>query len=140
MRYRQKDIAKISAIGGNYSIVARLLQWHELSIILLLNSTVLKKRGVCGGVLILLQCWKMKRALITGITGQDGSYLAELLLAKGYEVHGVVRRASSFNRERIDHLCLNSDIYEKKFFLHYGDMTDSSRLTNLVYDLKPEEL
>ena len=103
-----------------------------------LNSP--QKGGVCGGVLILLQCLKMKRALITGITGQDGSYLAELLLAKGYEVHGVVRRASSFNRERIDHLCLNPDIYEKNFFLHYGDMTDSSRLTKLVYDIKPEEI
>ena len=82
----------------------------------------------------------MKKALITGITGQDGSYLAELLLSKGYEVHGIVRRASSFNRERIDHLCLNSEIYGKTFFLHYGDMTDSSRLTKLVYEIKPDEV
>ena len=83
---------------------------------------------------------RMKKALITGVAGQDGSYLAELLLAKGYEVHGIVRRASSFNRERIDHLCLNPEVYGKTFFLHYGDMTDSSRLTKLVYDLKPDEV
>lgn len=82
----------------------------------------------------------MKRALITGVTGQDGSYLAELLLEKGYEVHGIVRRSSSFNRERIDHLCLNPDIYGKSLFLHYGDMTDSSRLTKLVYEIKPDEI
>ena len=73
----------------------------------------------------------MKKALITGITGQDGSYLAELLLSKGYEVHGIVRRASSFNRDRIDHLCVNPDIKDKSLFLHYGDMTDSSGLSNL---------
>lgn len=82
----------------------------------------------------------MKKALITGITGQDGSYLAELLLGKGYEVHGIVRRSSSFNRERIDHLCLNPEIYGKTMFLHYGDMTDSSRLTKLVYEIKPDEI
>ena len=82
----------------------------------------------------------MKKALITGITGQDGSYLAELLLSKGYEVHGIVRRTSCFNRERIDHLCLDPDIYGKTLFLHYGDMTDSSRLTKLVYEIKPDEV
>ncbi len=82
----------------------------------------------------------MKKALITGITGQDGSYLAELLLSKGYEVHGIVRRTSSFNRQRIDHLCLNPDVYGGTFFLHYGDMTDSSRLTKLVYEIKPDEI
>ena len=82
----------------------------------------------------------MKKALITGITGQDGSYLAELLLEKGYEVHGIVRRSSSFNRERIDHLCLNPKIYGKTMFLHYGDMTDSSRLTKLVYEINPDEI
>ncbi len=82
----------------------------------------------------------MKKALITGITGQDGSYLTELLLAKGYEVHGIVRRSSSFNRERIDHLCLNPEIYGKTMFLHYGDMTDSSRLTKLVYEINPDEI
>ena len=82
----------------------------------------------------------MKKALVTGITGQDGSYLAELLLEKGYEVHGIVRRSSSFNRERIDHLCLNPEIYGKTMFLHYGDMTDSSRLTKLVYEIRPDEI
>lgn len=82
----------------------------------------------------------MKKALITGITGQDGSYLAELLLAKGYEVHGIVRRASSFNRERIDHLCFNPEIYGKTLFLHYGDMADSSCLTKLVYEVHPDEV
>lgn len=82
----------------------------------------------------------MKKALITGITGQDGSYLAELLLAKGYEVHGIVRRSSSFNRERIDHLCLDPEVYGKTMFLHYGDMTDSSRLTKLVYEINPDEI
>jgi len=82
----------------------------------------------------------MKRALITGITGQDGSYLTEFLLAKGYQVHGIVRRASSFNRARIDHLCLNPDIYGKTLFLHYGEMTDASRLTKLIYEIKPNEV
>ena len=82
----------------------------------------------------------MKKALITGITGQDGSYLVELLLEKGYEVHGVVRRSSSFNRERIDHLCLNPAVYGNTLFLHYGDLTDSSRLTKLVYEIKPDEV
>ena len=82
----------------------------------------------------------MKKAMITGITGQDGSYLAELLLDKGYEVHGIVRRASSFNRQRIDHLCTNPAIYCKKLFLHYGDLTDAGRLSKLVYDVKPDEI
>ena len=82
----------------------------------------------------------VKKALITGITGQDGSYLADLLLEKGYEVHGIVRRSSSFNRERIDHLCLNPEVYGKTLFLHYGDMTDSSRLTKLVFEIMPDEV
>ena len=82
----------------------------------------------------------MKKALITGITGQDGSYLAELLLGKGYEVHGIVRRSSSFNRERIDHLCTNDEIKDKTFFLHYGDLTDASSLTSLVYSIQPDEI
>lgn len=82
----------------------------------------------------------MKKALITGITGQDGSYLAEFLLKKGYEVHGLVRRSSSFNRQRIDHLCLNPDIYGKSLFLHYGDMTDASGLARLVHETRPDEI
>lgn len=82
----------------------------------------------------------MKKALITGITGQDGSYLAELLLEKGYEVHGIKRRSSSFNTSRIDHLY--QDIHNKgsKFILHYGDLSDSSNLTRLVHDIEPDEI
>lgn len=81
----------------------------------------------------------MKKALITGITGQDGSYLAELLLEKGYEVHGMKRRASSFNTSRIDHLY--QDIHENsKFILHYGDLSDSTNLVRLVHDIEPDEI
>jgi len=82
----------------------------------------------------------MKKALVTGITGQDGSYLAELLLSKGYEVHGLVRRSSSLNRERIDHIHTAGDNFEKQFILHYGDLSDSGRLTNLLHNIKPDEL
>lgn len=82
----------------------------------------------------------MKRALITGITGQDGSYLAELLLAKGYEVHGIIRRASTFNTSRIDHLYQDPHLNGVRLFLHYGDLTDSSALVKLLYHLKPDEV
>ena len=82
----------------------------------------------------------MKKALITGITGQDGSYLTELLLEKGYEVHGIIRRASNFNTQRIDHLIENPEIYNQRLFLHYGDMTDGSRLVTLVAKLAPDEV
>ena len=82
----------------------------------------------------------MKKALITGITGQDGSYLAELLLEKGYEVHGIIRRASSFNTERIDHLYQDPHINGTRLFLHYGDIADSSQLSQLLYDVQPEEI
>lgn len=82
----------------------------------------------------------MKRALITGITGQDGSYLAELLLAKGYEVHGIIRRASSFNTDRIDHLYKDRHESGVKMFLHYGDLTDSSNLNRLVEKIQPSEI
>src|ERR687892_665622 len=75
----------------------------------------------------------MKKALITGITGQDGSYLAELLLSKGYEVHGIIRRASTFNTERIDHLYQDPHINGVRLFLHYGDIADSTNLIKLVY-------
>jgi GDPmannose 4,6-dehydratase len=81
-----------------------------------------------------------KRALITGITGQDGSYLTELLLGKGYEVHGVVRRSSSFNRARIEHLYGDPEIYDNRLFLHYGDMVDSNNLNRLVEKVAPDEL
>lgn len=82
----------------------------------------------------------MKKALITGITGQDGSYLTELLLEKGYEVHGIVRRSSSFNTGRIDHLYSNKNIYGKKLFFHYGDLSDSSNIARLVEKIQPDEI
>lgn len=82
----------------------------------------------------------MKKALITGITGQDGSYLAELLLSKGYEVHGIIRRSSTFTTDRIDHLMKDESIYNDRLFLHYGDMTDGSRLVTLVERLAPDEV
>ncbi len=81
-----------------------------------------------------------KRALITGITGQDGSYLAELLLSKGYEVHGIVRRASMFNTGRIEHIYVDPHVPDAKFFTHYGDLSDSGQLTNLIYNIQPEEI
>jgi GDPmannose 4,6-dehydratase len=81
----------------------------------------------------------MKKALITGITGQDGAYLAELLLEKGYEVHGIKRRGSSFNTDRINHLFYNKS-YDGKFFVHYGDMTDSMNIIKLVGDIQPDEI
>lgn len=81
-----------------------------------------------------------KRALITGITGQDGSYLAEWLLANGYEVHGLIRRASTFNTGRLEHLYMDPHEPRARLFLYYGDLNDASQLTNLVYDLKPREI
>ncbi|AMM20472.1 GDP-mannose 4,6 dehydratase [Frondihabitans sp. PAMC 28766] len=81
-----------------------------------------------------------KRAFITGITGQDGSYLAELLLAKGYEVHGLIRRASTFNTSRIDHLYVDPHTQGAKLFLHYGDLSDGARLVSLLGELKPDEV
>ena len=82
----------------------------------------------------------MKRALITGITGQDGSYLAELLLSKGYEVHGLIRRASTFNTDRIDHIYQDPHQPDVRLFLHYGDLDNGEQLTNLVYNVKPDEI
>lgn len=82
----------------------------------------------------------IKRALITGITGQDGSYLAELLLSKGYEVHGVIRRASTFNTSRIDHLYSDPHLIGTKLFLHYGDLSDGSRLVTLLNEVQPHEV
>ncbi|MCK5035549.1 MAG: GDP-mannose 4,6-dehydratase [Candidatus Sabulitectum sp.] len=82
----------------------------------------------------------MKKALITGITGQDGSYLTELLLEKGYTVHGIVRRSSSFNRGRIEHLIQNRNIYGERLFLHYGDLTDSSALNRIIEKTAPDEV
>jgi GDPmannose 4,6-dehydratase len=82
----------------------------------------------------------MKKALITGITGQDGSYLAELLLGKGYEVHGIIRRASTFNTSRIDHLYEDPHINGVRLFLHYGDIADSTNLIKILYRIQPEEI
>ncbi len=82
----------------------------------------------------------MKKALITGITGQDGSYLADLLIGKGYEVHGIIRRASTFNTARIDHLYADPHINGVRLFLHYGDLSDSVNLVKLLYDLQPDEI
>jgi GDPmannose 4,6-dehydratase len=82
----------------------------------------------------------MKKALITGITGQDGSYLADLLLSKGYEVHGIIRRASTFNTARIDHLYQDSHVHGIHLFLHFGDLSDSVQLVKLLYELQPDEV
>jgi GDPmannose 4,6-dehydratase len=82
----------------------------------------------------------MKTALITGITGQDGSYLAELLLAKGYEVHGIIRKSSSFNTGRIDHMYSDRNILDKKLYLHYGDLVDTSALNRLLEKIEPDEI
>ncbi len=82
----------------------------------------------------------MKRALITGVTGQDGAYLAEFLLKKGYEVHGIKRRASSFNTERVDHLYQDPHVEGKRFILHYGDLTDTSNLVRIIQEVQPDEI
>ncbi|WP_053186662.1 MULTISPECIES: GDP-mannose 4,6-dehydratase [Pseudomonas] len=82
----------------------------------------------------------MKKALITGVTGQDGSYLAELLLEKGYEVHGIKRRASSFNTQRVDHIYQDPHVDNRNFVLHYGDLSDSSNLTRIIKEVQPDEV
>ena len=81
-----------------------------------------------------------KKALITGITGQDGSYLAEFLLHKGYEIHGLIRRSSTFSTSRIDHLYKDPHLSGTKLFLHYGDLSDSGQLTNIIYNIQPDEI
>jgi GDPmannose 4,6-dehydratase len=81
-----------------------------------------------------------KKALITGITGQDGSYLAELLLHKGYEVHGIIRRASTFNTSRIDHIYIDPHDPDARLFLHYGDISDSEQINGIIYNVKPDEI
>ena len=81
-----------------------------------------------------------KRALITGITGQDGSYLAELLLSKGYEVHGIIRRSSTFNTSRIDHIYVDPHDPDARLFLHYGDLSDSEQISNIIYNIRPDEI
>jgi GDPmannose 4,6-dehydratase len=102
------------------------------SVIALTNDTGRKSRNMKNST--------KKIALVTGITGQDGSYLAELLINKGYIVHGIIRRTSSFNTFRIDHLYKNPQVLNKKMFLHYGDLTDSSNLNRLVDNIQPQEI
>jgi GDPmannose 4,6-dehydratase len=82
----------------------------------------------------------MKKALVTGITGQDGSYLTEFLLSKGYEVHGIIRRASTFNTARINHIYVDPHDLDARLFLHYGDLSDSEQISNVVYNIKPNEI
>jgi GDPmannose 4,6-dehydratase len=82
----------------------------------------------------------MKKAFITGITGQDGSYLSEFLLSKGYEVHGIIRRASTFNTSRIDHIYVDPHEPNARFFLHYGDLSDSEQISNIIHNTKPDEV
>jgi GDPmannose 4,6-dehydratase len=82
----------------------------------------------------------MKKAFITGVTGQDGSYLAEFLLSKGYEVHGIIRRASTFNTARIDHIYIDPHDPNARLFLHYGDLSDSEQISNILYNIKPDEV
>ena len=82
----------------------------------------------------------MKKAIITGITGQDGSYLAEFLLAKGYTVHGLIRRASTFNTHRLDHIYRDPHEIGANMFLHYGDLSDQGKLTELIYNVQPDEV
>ena len=82
----------------------------------------------------------MKKALITGITGQDGSYLAELLLSKGYEVHGIKRRASLLNTHRVDHIYQDPHVKDSRFKLHYGDLSDTSNITRILRDIEPDEV
>jgi GDPmannose 4,6-dehydratase len=82
----------------------------------------------------------MKKALITGITGQDGSYLAELLLSKDYEVHGIIRRASTFNTERINHIYVDPHKLGARLFLHYGDLSDAEQIDNIIHNIKPDEV
>jgi len=82
----------------------------------------------------------MKRALVTGITGQDGSYLTEFLLSKGYEVHGIIRRASTFNTSRINHIYIDPHARKARLFLHYGDLSDAELINNLIYNVRPDEI
>ena len=82
----------------------------------------------------------MKKALITGITGQNGSYLAEFLLSKNYKVHGIIRRASTFNTSRIDHIYVDPHKAGARLFLHYGDLSDSEQISNIIYNIKPDEV
>src|SRR5215813_10214978 len=105
------------------------------AIMVLIGEREHKGNVICGGGIM-----AAKKALITGITGQDGSYLAELLLSKGYEVHGIIRRASTFNTERIEHLYEDPHVHGVHLFLHYGDIADSTNLIKLLYRIQPDEI
>ena len=96
--------------------------------------------SLTNGSKIMANNLKNKVALITGITGQDGSYLAELLLEKGYEVHGIKRRSSSFNTDRIDHIFQDPHEKNPNLYLHYGDLTDSSNLIRILKEIEPDEV
>ena len=89
---------------------------------------------------MLTKGYDLKRAFITGITGQDGSYLTEFLLSKQYEVHGIIRRASTFNTGRIDHIYIDPHEPGARLFLHYGDLSDSEQISNILYNVKPDEV
>lgn len=82
----------------------------------------------------------MKKAFITGITGQDGSYLTEFLLSKNYEVHGIIRRASTFNTGRLEHIYVDPHEADARLFLHYGDLSDSEQISNILHNVKPDEV
>lgn len=110
--------------------VTRERSTRVLSVTMKHSKNVVSRGGVC----------KVRRALITGITGQDGSYLAELLLGKGYEVHGLIRRASTFNTSRIDHLYQDPHESNARLFLHYGDLSDGARLVTLMAEIRPDEV
>ena len=109
------------------SALDRYEQW-------IIDLADMRARGLSAGQLM------VKRALITGITGQDGSYLAEFLLNKGYEVHGIIRRASTFNTHRIDHLYVDPHVTGARLFLHYGELMDGSRLSSLLSQIQPDEV
>ena len=107
-------------------------------ILSIVNKWVTLKVNLCSNHL--LQNIQMKKALITGVTGQDGAYLAELLLAKGYEVHGIKRRSSLFNTQRIDHLYADPHEQGVRFKLHYGDLTDSVNIIRIISEVMPDEI
>lgn len=121
--------------GGTVSGILSVLRDRAVELDSIGRLETIAARKFTQGLL-----FKMKKALITGITGQDGSYLADLLLSKGYEVHGIIRRASTFNTARIDHLYQDSHVHGIHLFLHFGDLSDSVQLVKLLYELQPDEV
>ena len=120
----------------DFTYVCNYFRWTKFRIIkkcgIIISCFVHAKNELTGRA--------MKKALITGITGQDGSYLAELLLAKGYEVHGLIRRSSTFNTDRLDHIYRDPHDPNRRLFLHYGDLNDGGQLSNLIYNVQPDEV